>query len=165
LQQSGSDGDLKYNSLQVTLRKQLSHGRQLQAAYTWARVFTNLQANLDQFGNQGKIDSNNPNDSRQQYGISNGYRSQRLVMNYTWDIPFKNKGIMSKLLGGWALSGVTTVQSGQPQTIRRYAGRNDLLRWLSCSILQCRFAGADGPWNDLRKRCHPRRFGSAARRR
>jgi hypothetical protein len=27
----------KYNSLQLTLRKQLSKGLQLQAAYTWAK--------------------------------------------------------------------------------------------------------------------------------
>ena len=119
LQQSGSDGDMKYNSLQVTLRKQFSHGFQMQGAYTWARTFTNLQANgALTSGNGVNLDSNNPNDPRQQYGISTGYRPQRLVVNYTWDLPFRSqKGLAGKLLGGWNLSGVTTIQSGQPLNV------------------------------------------------
>lgn len=118
LQQSGSDGDMKYNSLQVTLRKQFSHGFQMQGAYTWARTFTNLQANDAPGGNGVNMDSNNPNDPRQQYGLSTGYRPQRLIVNYTWDLPFRSqKGIAGKLLGGWNLSGVTTIQSGQPLNV------------------------------------------------
>jgi hypothetical protein len=118
LQQSGSDGDMKYNSLQITLRKQFSHGFQMQAAYTWARVFTNLQANAGAAGNGVNMDSNNPNDPRQQYGLSTGYRPQRFVVNYSWDIPFTSqKGFTGKLLGGWNLSGVTTIQSGQPLNV------------------------------------------------
>ena len=119
LQQSGSDGDMKYNSLQVTLRKQFSHGFQMQGAYTWARTFTNLQANgALTSGNGVNLDSNNPNDPRQQYGLSTGYRPQRLVVNYTWDLPFRSqKGLAGKLLGGWNLSGVTTIQSGQPLNV------------------------------------------------
>jgi hypothetical protein len=119
LQQSGSDGDMKYNSLQITLRKQFSRGFQMQAAYTWARTFTNLQANgALATGNGVNLDSNNPNDARQQYGLSTGYRPQRLVVSYSWDIPYRSRnGLDGKLLGGWNLSGVTTVQSGQPLNV------------------------------------------------
>ena len=110
---------MKYNSLQVTLRKQFSHGFQMQSAYTWARTFTNLQANYPANGNNGtNMDSNNPNDPRQQYGLSTGYRPQRLIVNYTWDLPFHSqKGVAGKMLGGWNLSGVTTIQSGQPLNV------------------------------------------------
>jgi hypothetical protein len=115
LQQSGSDGDLKYNSLLVTLRKQFSHGFTVQGAYTYARAFTNEQANGAFYEN---LDSNNPADSKQQYGISPFYRPQRLVVNYMWDIPFQSqKGIADKLLGGWNLSGVTVIQGGTPLTV------------------------------------------------
>ena len=124
LQQSGSDGDMKYNSLQITVRKQFSRGFQMQAGYTWARAFTNLQANgALGSGNGVNLDSNDPNDARQQYGISTGYRPQRLVVNYSWDIPYKSQnGFAGKVLGGWNVSGVTTVQSGQPLTVTDVQG-------------------------------------------
>ena len=112
LQQSGSDGDMKYNSLQVTVRKRFSHGLLMQAAYTWARAFTNLQAN-----GGTNLDSNNSSNAAQQYGLNPEYRPQRFILNYTWDIPFKGQGIGGKLLGGWNLSGVTTIQDGQPLTV------------------------------------------------
>jgi len=126
LQQSGSDGDMKYNSLQITLSKQFSYGFQMLAAYTLARAFTNLQAN-----GSTNLDSNNPNDARQQYGLDTGYRPERFVVNYTWDVPYKSQnGFTGKLLGGWSLTGVTTVQSGQPLTVFDSRGGFDLLRWL-----------------------------------
>jgi hypothetical protein len=120
LQESASDGDMKYDSLLITLRKQFSRDLQIQAAYTWARAFTDLQANGASTGvtNGVNLDSNNPSDARQQYGISSGYRPERLIVNYTWDLPYKSQnGFTGKLLGGWSLTGVTTVQSGQPLTV------------------------------------------------
>src|SRR5215471_8610509 len=119
LQQSGTDGDMKYNSLQALLRKQLSHGLQFAAAYTWARAFTNLQANGTFSGGNGvNLNSNDPNDSRQQYGISTGYRPQRLVVNYIWDLPTAaRRGLGAALTKGWTWSGVTTIQDGQPLTV------------------------------------------------
>ena len=103
---------MKYNSLQITVRKQFSHGFQMQAAYTWARSFTNLQAN-----GGTNLDSNNPNNAAQQYGLNPMYRPQRFIVNYSWDIPYKGQGVSGKLLGGWNLSGVTTIQDGQPLTV------------------------------------------------
>jgi hypothetical protein len=123
LQQSGSDGDLKYYSLQVTVRKQFSHGFQMQGAYTWARAFTNLQANITATGNGQNLDSGDPSNAAQQYGLDTGYRPQRFVINYSWDIPYtKTDGFAGKLLGGWNLSGVTTIQDGQPMNITDIAG-------------------------------------------
>ena len=112
LQQSGSDGDMKYNSLQVTVRKRFSHGFTMQGAYTWARSFTNLQAN-----GGTNLDSNNPTNAAQQYGLNPIYRPQRFIVNYSWDIPYRGQGLAGKLLGGWNLSGVTTIQDGQPLTV------------------------------------------------
>ena len=162
LQQSGSDGDMKYNSLQVTLRKQFSHGFQMQGAYTWARTFTNLQANgALTSGNGVNLDSNNPNDPRQQYGISTGYRPQRLVVNYTWDLPFRSqKGLAGKLLGGWNLSGVTTIQRTAPEC-PGHPWRLHLLRFqLHGSLLERAVAGANRSWNDQCERAVGRRGGS-----
>jgi hypothetical protein len=107
LQDAENRGDEKFNSLQATVRKQMSHGLTLQAAYTWSRAFTN-----------GAFSSNDPDNSAQQYGLNPSYRPQRLALNYSWDLPFgKLQGIEGKLANGWTLSGVTIVQDGTPLTI------------------------------------------------
>jgi len=49
-----------------------------------------------------------------EWGPSNYDTRQRFVMDYTWDLPFNKKSV---LLGNWSLSGITTLQSGQPFTI------------------------------------------------
>jgi hypothetical protein len=113
VQQEGMDGDSRFNSLQMTLRKRMSHGVSFQAAYTLSSLFTNLSA-----GNTGQ--SNDPTDLRQQWGRSLIYRPNRLAINYNWDVPVGKLGnnmIGSKLLKGWNLSGVTTIQDGTPLTI------------------------------------------------
>jgi hypothetical protein len=105
-------GAEKYNSLQVTLRKTLSHGLQLQAAYTWSKTLST-----------GTLNSNDPDNSRQQYGPDASYRPQRLAINYSWEVPFGNhQGFTGKLTNGWNLSGVTVVQDGTPLSINDTRG-------------------------------------------
>ena len=106
LQGSAFDGISNYNSLQVTVRKQLSHGLSLQGAYTWSKSLTNIY--------ETTANSNDANNLAQQYGPSDFNRPQRLVVNYSWDLPFgKHNGVTGKLLEGWNLSGVTTIQNGR----------------------------------------------------
>jgi hypothetical protein len=111
MQAAVNNGDEKFNSLQATLRKQLSHGLTLQAAYTFSRAFSNLTSGT-------AAGSGDPLNYAQQYGLNTQYRPQRLVINYIWAIPYGNfKGVTGKILGGWSLSGVTIVQDGQPLII------------------------------------------------
>ncbi len=110
LQGSAFDGVSHYNSLQATVRKQLSHGVSMQAAYTWSKSLTNI---YDTTAN-----SNDANNLAQQLGPSNFTRPQRLVFNYSWDLPFgKHNGALGYALGGWNLSGVTTIQNGAQLTL------------------------------------------------
>lgn len=104
-------GAIKFNSLQVTVRKQFSHGLTFQAAYTWSRAF-------DDFQGPGGGNSGDPNNFQQQYGLNTQYRPQRLVINYSYAIPTGTmKGLAKGILGGWTLSGITTVQDGNPLVI------------------------------------------------
>ena len=48
LQATAFDGISNYNSLQVTVRKQLSHGVSFQGAYTWSKSLTDLTGGLRQ---------------------------------------------------------------------------------------------------------------------
>ena len=110
IQYSMSDTDYKFNSLQTTLRKQLSHGLTFQGAYTFSRAFATAQ--------QSGQNSGDPLNTRQQYGLNNQYRPHRFVLNYSWEIPGSSlKGFAGKAIGGWNLSGVTTIQDGTPMNI------------------------------------------------
>jgi len=113
LQALTNQGDFKYNGLQVTLRKQISHGLTFQAAYTWAKSLTTQNNNL-------QTNVNNPLDPV--YGPNALFRPQRLVINYTYEIPSKLRGPAGVLTSGWSISGITTIQDGDPLTVSDSTG-------------------------------------------
>ena len=97
----------KYNSAQVTVRKQMSHGLQMQAAYTWSRAFFAYPLGVNTFPYEVFT-----------YGPNAYYHPQRLVVNYVWNLPLGHpEGLMGKVAEGWSLSGVTTIQDGTGMTI------------------------------------------------
>jgi hypothetical protein len=107
-----------YNSLQASLRKELSHGVQFQAAYTWGKTMTTV-ANGDGVnavftGGSGNI--NNPDDRTQRYGPAGFDRANRLIVEYQWEIPGMRDAsrFMRTATTGWVFSGVTTIQGGEP---------------------------------------------------
>jgi len=116
---AGSDdnGYSNYNSLQVTVRHQFSHGFTMQAAYTWdqdlSTVFYSNTANI-----------NEALCMQCQYGRVSFDRPQRFVVNYSYDLPFGKgmTGVEGKLINGWNVSGITIVQSGDPLTFIAASG-------------------------------------------
>jgi Carboxypeptidase regulatory-like domain len=143
-------GDAKYNSLQAQLRHNFSNGMLLQASYTWSKNLTNVNAaesgELDtgqtDFGTSG---SNNPLDFAQQYGPYSGQRSQRLIVSYSYDLPWKStEGLSGKMLGGWTVSGITTVQNGQPMTVTGGGGGSIYGASTSRALLSAAFTGKCG---------------------
>jgi Carboxypeptidase regulatory-like domain len=109
------DGKSNYNSLQITVRKQFSHGFTMQGAYTWSKDLADLTGSA--------ANSGDPTNLAQQYGPVGFSRPQRLIINYAYDLPFgRRDGAAGYLLNGWNLSGVTTIQQGTPLTITDGAG-------------------------------------------
>jgi hypothetical protein len=109
---AASVGLFKYNSFQATVRKQLSHGLQVQAAYTWSRAFQNYWV-----GNVADTLSAPAGTApaRSIWGPNSNYRPQRLVVNYNWNLPLgMHKGVVGQLVNNWAWSGVTVIQDGVP---------------------------------------------------
>jgi len=111
-------GFAMYNSLQVTVKRQMSHGVQLQGAYTWGKTMTTVANGNGQnavfTGGSGNI--NNPNDRSQRYGPAQFDRTNRFVFVYTWQLPELHQGyrMVRTASTGWAVSGVTTLQTGTP---------------------------------------------------
>jgi hypothetical protein len=124
LQQVKTDGNHLYNALQAQIRHSFSHGLTLQASYTWSKLITDINASeagagIATPGNvlSGSASSNDPLNDRQQYGLAAFNRPQRFVVSYSYQIPYKSEGWKEKALGGWGISGVTTLQDGLPFTI------------------------------------------------
>ena len=120
-----SYGTAMYNSLQANLRRQMKHGLLLQAAYTWSKALTDVQGS-----GQGAVftggsgDSNNSDDRQQRWGPAAFDRTNRFVFAYRWELPkLQNGNLLAKqAVNGWAVSGVTTIQSGDRLTITDAAG-------------------------------------------
>jgi hypothetical protein len=110
-----SDAWSHYNSLQVTASHRFSRDFYFQAGYTWSRALDATSTGNTAF-NTAINDQTNLRDS---YGPSDFDRTHRLIVSYNWDLPFlrKTEGLMGTLLGRWAVSGITTFQSGLPVTV------------------------------------------------
>jgi hypothetical protein len=109
-EQNGFDGVYNYNSMQATVRKNFSRGIGFQASYTWSKNLTNI-------GFRG-ANLNDPTNLWQQYGQAPFSRPHRFVVSYQYALPFADSGgMVSRVLGGWSVSGLTTIQSGNPLTL------------------------------------------------
>jgi hypothetical protein len=115
-----SYGSSMYNSMQANLRRKLSHGVLLQVAYTWSKAMTDVQG-LGQAAvfTGGSGDSNDSDDRQQRWGPAGFDRTNRFIFAYRWELPKVNGAnlLTREALNGWALSGVTTIQSGDRLTI------------------------------------------------
>jgi len=117
-----SSGNCNYNSLQATINKRLSHGLQMLAAYTFSKSIDTAGDTLGSaafgvfgapiFGQQVFNDQHN---LAAQRGPSDFDRTHRFVLSYTWTLPQPVN--RNRLLSGWAISGVVTLQSGLPFSI------------------------------------------------
>jgi hypothetical protein len=114
-----SIGNSIYQSLQVKLTHRLSHGLQMQAAYTYAHGIDDSNDPLaPAAGNRGF--PRNSLDLAEERGNSDNDVRHVATVGYVWEMPFgKGKGYMNtgftgKVLEGIQLSGITTLQTGHP---------------------------------------------------
>lgn len=98
-----------YNSLQTSLEKRLAHGLQFEIAYTWSKSIDNASS----FENILKPICNRCNRSLSLFDARH-----RFVLSYLWQPPVPQyQGAKGKLLNGWAVSGITSFQTGFPVRI------------------------------------------------
>jgi hypothetical protein len=122
---TGTVGDALYDSLQAQLKHQFTNGLLLQVSYTWSKLITNVNASsagtgISATGNvlASGSGSNDPLDMAQQYGLAAFNRPQRLIIAYSYDLPYKRRdGLAGHVLGGWTVSGITTIQDGEPLSV------------------------------------------------
>jgi hypothetical protein len=104
-----------YNSLQIALQHRSSRGLTVAGAYTWSKSLTtnsvDRAGSLNGNTQYGTTDTYN---MKMDYGPSGFNQPQTLIVNYVYDLPvYKSQsGFEGKLLGGWELSGITSMISG-----------------------------------------------------
>jgi Carboxypeptidase regulatory-like domain/TonB-dependent Receptor Plug Domain len=122
-----SSGNSIYNSLQATLKKDMTRGFQFLAAYTFSKSIDDAGDSLGAaiggtFGQPifGQTVYNDQNNVSAQRGVSDFDRTHRLVVSGTWNVPgleHAPSAIIRKLGNGWSISGIATLQSGLPFSI------------------------------------------------
>ncbi len=117
-----------YHSFQAKVERRFSGGASLLATYTASKLITDAGTltgwldGLEGFSAQGWATGGNNNDLRSLKSLAAFDVSQRFVLSYVLDLPFgKGKpfgsnlsGVANKIVGGWGVNGVTTVQRGFP---------------------------------------------------
>jgi hypothetical protein len=114
MQLFANDAYSHYHSLQTTLSRRWGAGY-LQAAYTFSKALDATSTGNTAFNTAFNDESN----IRNSYGLADFDRTHRFTVSYQYDLPFfsKSSGFTHHALGNWAISGITTVQSGTPFSI------------------------------------------------
>jgi hypothetical protein len=100
-----------YNSLQVSVNRQIGHGLMVGGAYTLSKMFVT---------NNTDTDSVNPFNTRAyEYRIAANDQLHNLVVNYVYNVPgaahfMGNNRIAKTVFDGWELAGVSIFRSGTP---------------------------------------------------
>ncbi|WP_049961327.1 carboxypeptidase regulatory-like domain-containing protein [Pseudacidobacterium ailaaui] len=119
-----TDGSSNYHSLQASLNKQLSHGLYYILSYTYSHALDNGSSfESSGFANGNDLAGTNwvPGFQYLSYGNSEYDARHRFVAAYGYTVPlpqsWKENYFVNEILGGWNLSGITTLQTGNPVSI------------------------------------------------
>lgn len=124
--QTTSTAFSNYHSLQVRAEKRLSAGLAFIAAWTWSKAISDATG----FSGGGSFDTGNRIQNifnkKADKGLASFDHRNRVSYAVVYELPFgPNKAFLNggpvawqKLVGGWALDGIYTFQSGLPLTVK-----------------------------------------------
>lgn len=119
------EGFSNYNALQIKLERRFASGLYFLNSFTWSKAIDNASQVLEEpNGNTGT--PQNVYDIASNTGIGAYDQPFNNTTSFVWELPLgRNRwlgGGMNKVLdafvGGWTLSGINTMTSGQPITFR-----------------------------------------------
>ena len=115
-----TEGNSRYNALQIDVIRRLSQGLQFRGNYTWSK---NLDMNSGLTGAQANNQAQmimDRNDLRRDWGPSALNVTHQSSISASYDLPFGRE----KLIGGWQLNGIATFLSGFPFTPQAGSNRS-----------------------------------------
>ncbi len=113
----GTFATSRYNALQVNVEKRTSHGLQFDAAYTHSRVTdeTQGQSNIQDCIVSGGLLGVYPLNPQVDKGPACFNIPNNWEFNVLYHLPSPHgSGFLPKALGGWFMSSIVSIQSGQP---------------------------------------------------
>ena len=116
MQYDNTTGQSWYHSLQINLRKRVTHGLEFQSAYTWSKSLDDGQGELapDVGGNQ-TLWIENPFNPKSDWGPSIFDIRQNWRFNVLYHFPdIHSDNFAAKLLHGWWMGSIVAVQTGYP---------------------------------------------------
>jgi hypothetical protein len=126
-----------YNSLQLTGKTAFKHGYQFLGTYTWSKSFDYGQnyAGAIQGGASQGTPFFYPENRRLDRAVSEFFQPHRLTVTNIFALPFgtghkliSHVPVLSQIVGGWRVSGVTTFASGFPVPLTGVSfGRADVI--------------------------------------
>ena len=113
-----ANGNSAYDALGAQLQKRFAHGLQFSVSYTFSHSLDE-QSGLGLFYN-----GNNPLVLRSSYGSSDFDRTNDVTFNYVYQLPdfIHQRSLLSRVVNGFGIQGITVFQSGQPYSVEDYSG-------------------------------------------
>ena len=113
-----SEGLSSYNALEVDVNRRFAQGLQVRGTYTFSKSLDDGTALNSSVGANAPGFVMYPLDPKLDWSRSNSDARHIASMNASYELPLGKKahGVAQKLVAGWALSGIETVQSGFPFT-------------------------------------------------
>ena len=107
-----NEGNAHYDGLQATFRATAWKNLTMGAAYTYSHAWDVIDAQL--FNN---VDD--PMNPGYQYGTAGFDRRNIAMVNFDYNVPLfqHSQGFTKTLAGGWTISGVGLMQSGNPLSV------------------------------------------------
>ncbi len=119
-----SEGTISYNALRVDLNRRFARGLEFRGVYTWAKSLDNGDTLNGSAAANAPGLVMDPANLSLDWGPSTFDTRQAAVLDGSWKLPIgpgepvfgKLTGWSEKLLGGWTLDGIETLESGFPFT-------------------------------------------------
>jgi hypothetical protein len=109
-----------YHGMSTRLEKRFSKGLSFLGVYTFGRALdtqSNMDLCQDCVGSNGFGSVQDTRNRRLNYGLADHHIAHRFVLSGNWELPFRAPGVAGHIVRGWALSGISTMQTGQPITL------------------------------------------------
>jgi hypothetical protein len=113
-----SVGDSIYHAFTLRADKRFAHDLLFQASYTFSKLIDDVP---ERFGGRSSIVD--PYNLKLSRSISDNDRSQIFVTNFVYELPvgtakkWAHNGLVGKVVGNWQVSGIMTLENGQPVVI------------------------------------------------
>lgn len=119
-------GWANYHALQLKLERRYTAGLSFLNSFTWSKAMDNVGQALEDQGNGNGSSPQNYYDLRSEKGPSGFDQRLNNTTSIVWEVPFgvgRKFGsglpaVADAVLGGWQISGINTLTSGEPYNLR-----------------------------------------------